>query len=93
MRGVVVGHDHRHNSQRWAELTATAFIAKGVKVYLHQGLVHTPMLVYPRLVGLRYSNIDSTVLHRVPFSVKTLHAACGVMITGPWSPRLHLPYK
>lgn len=60
-RGIVVGHDHRHNSERWANLTAGVFISNGVKVYLHRGLVHTPM---------------------VPFSVKRLNAACGVMITG-----------
>ncbi|EIN07648.1 hypothetical protein PUNSTDRAFT_88245 [Punctularia strigosozonata HHB-11173 SS5] len=71
-RGVVVGHDHRHNSERWAELTATAFIAKGIKVYLHQGLVHTPM---------------------VPFSVKSLHAACGVMITASHNPKQDNGYK
>ncbi|KAG9019489.1 Phosphoglucomutase-3 [Tulasnella sp. 427] len=33
--GVVIGHDHRYNSERWALLTARAFISKGVKVYLH----------------------------------------------------------
>lgn len=44
-RGVVIGHDHRHNSHRWALLTAAAFIHKGVKVYLYEDLVHTPMLV------------------------------------------------
>ncbi|KAI5831145.1 Phosphoglucomutase, first 3 domain-containing protein [Schizophyllum commune Tattone D] len=45
-RGVVVGHDHRHNSERWAKLTAAAFIEKGVKVYLHRGLVHTPLVPF-----------------------------------------------
>ncbi|KAH9842866.1 uncharacterized protein C8Q71DRAFT_877343 [Rhodofomes roseus] len=60
-RGVVVGHDHRHHSEKWAQLTAAAFLKNGVKVYLHEGLVHTPL---------------------VPFSVKKLGAACGVMITG-----------
>jgi len=45
-RGVVIGHDHRHNSGWWALLTARAFIAKGVKVYLHRGLVHTPMVPF-----------------------------------------------
>lgn len=45
-RGVVVGHDHRHNSARWAELTAAAFIKKGVKVYLYRDLAHTPMSVH-----------------------------------------------
>ena len=42
-RGIVVGHDHRHNSERWAQLTAAAFVARGVRVYLHRGLVHTPL--------------------------------------------------
>jgi phosphoglucomutase len=42
-RGVVIGHDHRHHSERWARLTAAAFMAKNVKVYLYKGLVHTPM--------------------------------------------------
>ena len=60
-RGIVIGHDHRHNSERWSKLTATVFASKRVKVYLHRGLVHTPL---------------------VPFSVKRLNAACGVMITG-----------
>lgn len=42
-RGVVVGHDHRHNSERWAKLTAAAFVERGVKVYLHRGIVLTPL--------------------------------------------------
>ncbi|KAG2075916.1 hypothetical protein BDR04DRAFT_1133082 [Suillus decipiens] len=71
-RGVVVGHDHRYNSERWAQLTAAAFIANNVKVYLHNGLVHTPM---------------------VPFSVKALNAACGVMITASHNPKQDNGYK
>ncbi|KAG0705326.1 hypothetical protein DFH29DRAFT_292388 [Suillus ampliporus] len=71
-RGVVVGHDHRHNSERWAQLTAAAFIANNVKVYLHRGLVHTPL---------------------VPFSVKALNAACGVMITASHNPKQDNGYK
>lgn len=45
-RGVVVGYDHRYNSERWAQLTAAAFVSKGVKVYLHRGIVHTPLVPY-----------------------------------------------
>ena len=44
-RGVVIGHDHRHNSARWARLAAAAFIDKGVKVFFYEDLVHTPMYV------------------------------------------------
>jgi phosphoglucomutase len=42
-RGAVIGYDHRHRSERWAQLTAAAFHDKGVKTYLYRGLVHTPM--------------------------------------------------
>ncbi|KAI6126214.1 hypothetical protein EV401DRAFT_1854927 [Pisolithus croceorrhizus] len=72
MRGVVVGHDHRHNSERWASLTAQVFISNNIKVYFHRGLVHTPM---------------------VPFSVKKLNAACGVMITASHNPKDDNGYK
>lgn len=30
---IVVGHDHRHNSKRFAELTIAVFLLKGFKVY------------------------------------------------------------
>jgi len=71
-RGAVIGYDHRHNSERWARLTAAAFIDKGVKAYLYRGLVHTPM---------------------VPFGVKRLNAACGVMITASHNPKHDNGYK
>ncbi|KAF9228602.1 Phosphoglucomutase, first 3 domain-containing protein [Gyrodon lividus] len=60
-RGVVIGHDHRHNSKEWARLTAAIFISYDIRVYPLRGLVHTPL---------------------VPFSMKRLNAACGVMVTG-----------
>ncbi|GJE86826.1 phosphoglucomutase [Phanerochaete sordida] len=71
-RGIVIGHDHRHHSEHWAQLTASAFLARDVKVYLHRGLVHTPL---------------------VPFSVKRLNAACGVMITASHNPKNDNGYK
>lgn len=44
-KGVVIGHDHRHNSERFARLTAAIFITKGFTVYFYRGLVHTPLVV------------------------------------------------
>jgi len=44
-KGVVVGHDHRHNSEIFAKLTAGVFLAHGIKVYFFRQLVHTPMVV------------------------------------------------
>ncbi|KAF4604010.1 phosphohexose mutase family protein [Pleurotus pulmonarius] len=71
-RGIVVGHDHRHHSKHWADLTASVFLANGVKAYLYRDLVHTPM---------------------VPFGVKALRAACGVMITASHNPKDDNGYK
>ncbi|TIB11874.1 hypothetical protein E3P92_02734 [Wallemia ichthyophaga] len=45
-RGVVVGHDHRHNSKRWAGLTTRAFLNRGFKVYSYRGVVHTPLVPF-----------------------------------------------
>lgn len=45
-RGFVVGHDHRHNSERFARLTAGVFKRNGWKVYDFEGLVHTPMVPF-----------------------------------------------
>ena len=49
--GVVVGHDHRWRSSQFAELAAGAFRAQGMKVYLFDGLVHTPMVVRDVEIG------------------------------------------
>lgn len=45
-RGIVIGHDHRSGSKRFAELAANVARQEGVKVYLFQGLVHTPMVPF-----------------------------------------------
>ncbi|KZT26348.1 Phosphoglucomutase, first 3 domain-containing protein [Neolentinus lepideus HHB14362 ss-1] len=71
-RGIVIGHDHRHNSEKWAMITAAVFMAQNMKVHLLTGHVHTPM---------------------VPFSLKRLHAACGVMITASHNPKSDNGYK
>ncbi|KAJ2376649.1 hypothetical protein IW150_001850 [Coemansia sp. RSA 2607] len=71
-RGVVVGHDHRHNSDTFARLTVRAFLDRGFKVYFYPGLSFTP---------------------QVPFAVKQLGAACGVMITASHNPKDDNGYK
>ncbi|KAJ2714106.1 hypothetical protein H4R19_001902 [Coemansia spiralis] len=71
-RGVVVGHDHRHNSATFARLTARAFLDRGFRVHLFPELGPTPA---------------------VPFAVKRLGAACGVMITASHNPKDDNGYK
>ncbi|XP_042909328.1 phosphopentomutase isoform X2 [Parasteatoda tepidariorum] len=45
-KGVVIGYDSRHNSRRFAELAAVAFILKRIKVYLYDSIVPTPFVPY-----------------------------------------------
>ncbi|KAJ1742174.1 AAA ATPase midasin [Coemansia sp. RSA 1086] len=71
-RGVVVGHDHRHNSAVFAQLTVRAFLDRGFRVYFYPQMGLTP---------------------QVPFAVKRLKAACGVMITASHNPKDDNGYK
>jgi phosphoglucomutase len=71
-RGVVIGRDARHNSEKFAKLTAAAFVAKGIKVWWYEMPTHTPM---------------------VPFGVRELGAAAGVMITASHNPARDNGYK
>ncbi|KAJ1787781.1 hypothetical protein LPJ59_005668 [Coemansia sp. RSA 2399] len=72
VRGIVIGHDHRHNSRTFALLTARAFLDRGFKVHFYPAIGPTPM---------------------VPFAVKRLHAACGVMVTASHNPKDDNGYK
>ncbi|KZV91579.1 Phosphoglucomutase, first 3 domain-containing protein [Exidia glandulosa HHB12029] len=45
-RGVVIGHDHRHNSRRWAEMAAESFSKQGYQVFLLRGLSFTPLVPF-----------------------------------------------
>lgn len=71
-RGVVIGHDARHNSAHFAKLTAAAFVAKGIRVWWYETTTHTPL---------------------VPFGVRELGAAAGVMITASHNPAQDNGYK
>ena len=61
-RGIVIGHDHRYNSERWSKLTAAVFASQHVRVYLHKGLVHTPMYVTLVLVDVAETELGRTTL-------------------------------
>ncbi|KAJ2540808.1 hypothetical protein EV175_006198, partial [Coemansia sp. RSA 1933] len=71
-RGIVVGHDHRHNSRTFALLTARAFVDRGFRVHFYPAIGPTPL---------------------VPFAVKRLRAACGVMVTASHNPKDDNGYK
>lgn len=45
-RGVVIGRDARHNSEKFAKLTAAAFVAHGIKVWWYETPQHTPLVPF-----------------------------------------------
>ncbi|KAG0642870.1 hypothetical protein HOY80DRAFT_569312 [Tuber brumale] len=55
---VVIGYDHRHNSERFAKLTAAAMIRYGIKVYYYDSLVHTPLVPF----GVNYFKASAGVM-------------------------------
>lgn len=71
-KGVVIGRDARHNSEKFAKLAAATFVAKGIKVWWLEPEVSTPL---------------------VPFGVRELHAAAGIMITASHNPPHDNGYK
>lgn len=57
-RGVVIGRDARHNSEKFAKLTAAAFVAKGIKVWWYETPQHTPLVPF----GVRELNAVAGVM-------------------------------
>ena len=45
-RGIVLGYDARHYSREYAEITASVFLMKGVKVYLFSTIIPTPYVAF-----------------------------------------------
>lgn len=60
---VVVGHDVRNNSRKFAEMVADIFSANGIKVYLFDGCRPTPEVSYAiRRLGCQ-SGVNITASH------------------------------
>lgn len=55
---VVVGHDCRNNSRKFAEITANVFSANGIKVYLFEDLRPTPEVSF----AIRHLGCQSGVM-------------------------------
>jgi phosphomannomutase len=45
-KGVVIGHDHRHRSQDFAEWIGGVFLSQSVKVHFYRRTVHTPLVPF-----------------------------------------------
>jgi phosphomannomutase len=65
-RGVVIGYDARHKSDRFAEATARVFAAKGMRALLFSHVVPTPVLAFAVLdLGVAVG-VQVTASHNPP---------------------------
>ncbi|OBA22595.1 Phosphoglucomutase/phosphomannomutase [Metschnikowia bicuspidata var. bicuspidata NRRL YB-4993] len=96
---LVVGYDHRHHSQRYAEITASVAVARGVKVYylgsvdtLSEELTENADTKPP---GTAAGAPDRLYVHTplVPFGIDHFGAAGGVMVTASHNPARDNGYK
>ena len=55
---VIIGHDTRHNSSRFARLAANAFRSKGIKVYAFEDYVPTPLVAF----GVKTMNANAGIM-------------------------------
>ncbi|KAF2808054.1 phosphoglucomutase-like protein [Mytilinidion resinicola] len=57
-RGIVIGRDARHNSEKFAKLAAAAFVAKGIRVWWYETPSHTPLVPF----GVRHLNAVAGIM-------------------------------
>ncbi|CAK7891998.1 phosphoribomutase [[Candida] anglica] len=96
---IVVGYDHRHNSQRFAELTASCALLRGFKVYYlgsitalsRQSLALSKTESASFVVCESYDSVVHTPM--VPFSINHYGASAGVMVTASHNPAQDNGYK
>uniref|UniRef100_A0A1B6E2I8 Phosphoglucomutase-2 n=1 Tax=Clastoptera arizonana TaxID=38151 RepID=A0A1B6E2I8_9HEMI len=62
-KGVVIGFDGRHNSKRFAELTAAIFHQAGVRVNLHSNVCPTPFIPFAVLHCNHAAGVMVTASH------------------------------
>ena len=62
-KGVVVGYDGRHQSRRFAEITAAVFLSQGVRVFLYSVLVPTPFVPFGVLALGAVAGVMVTASH------------------------------
>lgn len=60
---VVIGYDARHNSEKFARLTAAAFLSHGFTIYWFGDLVHTPLVPFTVLQRQASVGIMITASH------------------------------
>lgn len=89
---LVIGYDHRHHSQRFAEISASVALLKGLRVYYLGSVTH---LSLESLKSDSSSDVDRLYVHTpmVPFAIDHYKASAGVMVTASHNPANDNGYK
>lgn len=61
--GVVVGYDGRHNSKRFAQLTAAVFLNANIPVWLYSEMVATPYIPFAIIQNKCLAGVMVTASH------------------------------
>jgi phosphomannomutase len=62
-RGIVLGYDGRHNSQRFAHIAARVFASRGIRVHLFSEIVPTPVVSFAILHLRALAGVMVTASH------------------------------
>lgn len=83
-RGVVIGFDGRHNSQRYANAAAAVFLSQEFKVYLNSKVTATPMNSFTVIKCKCVGGVQVTASHNpAVFNGYKVYADNGVQIISP----------
>lgn len=91
---IVIGYDHRFHSQRFAEITASVALSRGLKVY-YLGATEQLSEESEPLQRNTEGIADRLYVHTpmVPFGIDYYHASAGVMVTASHNPAKDNGYK
>lgn len=82
--GVVIGHDARHNSNKFAQLAASVLESRGIPVWWYEDLVHTPLVPYAVKSRAAAAGIMITASHNpAQDNGFKLYASNGCQINSP----------
>ncbi|CUM45678.1 uncharacterized protein AC631_01551 [Debaryomyces fabryi] len=94
---IVVGYDHRHHSQRFAEITASVALTQGFKVYYLGSVTNLSQesIELSETKFLGGGETDRGYVHTplVPFAIDYFKASAGVMVTASHNPAQDNGYK
>jgi phosphomannomutase len=89
LRGVVIGFDGRHKSQRFAEASATVLTALGIRCMLFANTEPTPLLAFTTKVRNAAAGIMVTASHNPPeYNGYKVYWGNGAQIVSPIDMRI-----